>query len=83
MDEPTAALGPRETAQVGELIIRLREKGLGILLVSHDVRDVIRLADRIAVLKNGELIGIVDAARADEDSIVDMIIRGSAKGTRH
>ena len=83
MDEPTAALGPRETAQVGELTLRLREKGLGILLVSHDVRDVIRLADRIAVLKNGELVGVVDADKADEDSIVDMIIRGPAKGIRH
>ena len=83
MDEPTAALGPRETAQVGELTLRLREKGLGILLVSHDVRDVIRLANRIAVLKSGELVGVVDADKADEDSIVDMIIRGSAKGTRH
>lgn len=83
MDEPTAALGPHETAQVGELILRLREKGLGILLVSHDVRDVIRLADRIAVLKSGELVGIVNASDADEDNIVDMIIRGSSKGTRH
>jgi D-xylose transport system ATP-binding protein len=83
MDEPTAALGPRETAQVGELVLRLRAKGLGILLVSHDVRDVIRLADRIAVLKSGELVGVVDGSEANEDSVVDMIIRGSSKGTRH
>jgi D-xylose transport system ATP-binding protein len=76
MDEPTAALGPQETAQVGALIRRLRDQGIGILLVSHDVRDVIRLADRIVVLKNGELVGTADAAKTDEDTIIDMIIRG-------
>jgi D-xylose transport system ATP-binding protein len=83
MDEPTAALGPHETAQVGELILRLRDKGLGILVVSHDVRDVIRLADRIAVLKSGLLVGIVGASDANEDTIVDMIIRGHSKDSRH
>lgn len=76
MDEPTAALGPQETAQVGALVRRLRDQGIGILLVSHDVRDVLRLADRIVVLKNGELVGTADAAKTDEDTIIDMIIRG-------
>src|SRR5437588_6998036 len=57
MDEPTASLGPHETAQVGALVRRLRDQGIGILLVSHDIRDVIRLADRIVVLKNGALVG--------------------------
>ena len=76
MDEPTAALGPHETAQVGTLIRRLRDQGIGILLVSHDVRDVIRLADRIVVLKNGELVGTATAAETTEDAVIDMIIRG-------
>ncbi|MBB4301435.1 D-xylose transport system ATP-binding protein [Rhodobium orientis] len=76
MDEPTAALGPHETAQVSTLIRRLREQGIGILLVSHDVRSVIDLADRIVVLKAGEIVGTMTAAETDEDSVVDMIIRG-------
>ncbi|MCW2308973.1 ATP-binding cassette domain-containing protein [Rhodobium gokarnense] len=76
MDEPTAALGPHETAQVSTLIRRLREQGIGILLVSHDVRSVIDLADRIVVLKAGEVVGTVNAAETDEDRVVDMIIRG-------
>lgn len=76
MDEPTAALGPHETAQVGELIKRLRAQGIGILLISHDVRDVLRLADRIVVLKNGELVGSLTARDTHEDEVVDMIIRG-------
>ena len=76
MDEPTAALGPHETAQVDALIRRLRDQGIGILLVSHDVRSVIRLADRIVVLKSGEVVGTVTTAETDEDAVVDMIIRG-------
>jgi D-xylose transport system ATP-binding protein len=76
MDEPTAALGPQETAQVGALIRRLRDQGIGILLVSHDVRDVIRHADRVVVLKNGEMVGTVKPSESSEDAIVDMIIRG-------
>lgn len=76
MDEPTAALGPHETAQVGELIKRLRAQGIGILLISHDVRDVLRLADRIVVLKNGEVVGALTARDTNEDEVVDMIIRG-------
>jgi D-xylose transport system ATP-binding protein len=83
MDEPTAALGPHETEQVSELVLRLRDKGIGILVVSHDVRDVLRLADRIAVLRRGTLVGIVDALDANEDVIVDMIIRGHSTETGH
>lgn len=77
MDEPTAALGPHETAQVEDLIRRLKGQGIAILLVSHDVRSVINLADRICVLKNGHLVGEVSAANATEDSVVDMIVRGT------
>jgi D-xylose transport system ATP-binding protein len=76
MDEPTASLGPHETAQVGTLVRLLRDQGIGILLVSHDIRDVIRLADRIVVLKNGALVGTAVAAETSEDEIIDMIVRG-------
>jgi D-xylose transport system ATP-binding protein len=77
MDEPTAALGPHETAQVEDLIKRLKDQGIAVLLVSHDVRSVLNLADRIVVLKNGKKAGEVSAAGATEDSIVDMIVRGA------
>ncbi len=80
MDEPTASLGPQETAQVGALVRRLRDHGIGILLVSHDVRDVIRLADRIAVVKNGALVGTAVASETNEDAIIDMIVRGRKLG---
>jgi D-xylose transport system ATP-binding protein len=82
MDEPTAALGPHETKQVENLVRKLKGQGIAILLVSHDVRSVIDLADRIVVLKNGRKVGEVDASLTTEDSVVDMIVRGSAREAR-
>ncbi|HRD74444.1 MAG TPA: ATP-binding cassette domain-containing protein [Hyphomicrobiaceae bacterium] len=81
MDEPTAALGPHETAEVGALIARLRTKGIGILLISHDIRDVMRLADRIVVMKSGEIVGTLDVKATSEDEVVDLIIRGRREGS--
>ena len=57
MDEPTAALGPQETAQVGELVRKLKADGIGIFLISHDIHDVFDLADRVCVMKNGSMVG--------------------------
>ena len=57
MDEPTAALGPQETEQVSELIQQLKKEGIGIFLISHDIHDVFDLADRVAVMKNGQMVG--------------------------
>lgn len=79
MDEPTAALGPHETEQVENLIRSLKGRGIAVLLVSHDVRSVIDLADRIVVMKNGRKVGEVSATSATEDSIVEMIVRGKAR----
>ena len=57
MDEPTAALGPEETAMVGALVRELKAQGVGIFLISHDMPDVFALSDRLAVMKNGRLVG--------------------------
>ena len=62
MDEPTAALGPQETAQVGELVRQLKAAGIGIFLISHDIHDVFDLADRVCVMKNGHIVGTVRVA---------------------
>ncbi|MBK9081469.1 MAG: sugar ABC transporter ATP-binding protein [Rhizobiales bacterium] len=53
MDEPTAALGVRESAQVRELILRLKQEGRTVVLVSHDMRDVVAVADRVVILAGG------------------------------
>ena len=80
MDEPTAALGPAETAQVGELIKQLKSEGIGIFLISHDIHDVFDLADRIAVMHTGNLVGIVNKAEVTKDEVLAMIIMGKASG---
>jgi D-xylose transport system ATP-binding protein len=76
MDEPTAALGPQETAQVGELVKRLKAEGIGIFLISHDIHDVFDLADRICVMKNGRLVGTARVADISKDDVLGMIILG-------
>ncbi|HEX4410924.1 MAG TPA: ATP-binding cassette domain-containing protein [Xanthobacteraceae bacterium] len=76
MDEPTAALGPQETAQVGELIRTLKARGLGIVLISHDIHDVFDLADRICVMKNGRVVGTACVADVTQDEVLGMIILG-------
>ncbi|HWK44659.1 MAG TPA: ATP-binding cassette domain-containing protein [Stellaceae bacterium] len=76
MDEPTAALGPHETRQVADLILRLKAKGIGIFLISHDIHDVFDLADRISVMKNGKLVGTVRTTDVTQDDVLGMIILG-------
>jgi simple sugar transport system ATP-binding protein len=73
MDEPTAALGVAETAKVEELITRLRERGAAVLLVSHNLDQVFRLADRIAVLRRGTQVGVRSVQETTRNEIVSMI----------
>ena len=76
MDEPTAALGPHETQMVAELIQELKAHGLGILLIEHDIHNVMKLCDRASVMKNGKLVGTVDVKDVTDDDILAMIILG-------
>jgi D-xylose transport system ATP-binding protein len=76
MDEPTAALGPQETAQVGDLIKQLKAEGIGIFLISHDIHDVFDLADRVCVMKNGQVVGTARTGDVTEDEVLGMIILG-------
>ena len=76
MDEPTAALGPEETQKVGALISELSRQGIGIMLISHDINDVFDLASRLAVMKNGRLVGTVRTADVTKDDVLAMIIAG-------
>lgn len=76
MDEPTAALGPQETAQVGELVKQLKSDGIGIFLISHDIHDVFELADRVCVMKNGQVVGTARTTDVTQDEVLGMIILG-------
>ena len=76
MDEPTAALGPHETQMVAELIEELKKQGLGIFLIEHDIHNVMKLCDRAAVMKNGQLVGTVKVDEVTDEDILGMIILG-------
>ena len=76
MDEPTAALGPAETEQVGQLIHQLKNDGIGIFLISHDIHDVFDLADRVVVMKNGAVVGAAKTTDVTKDEVLGMIILG-------
>jgi D-xylose transport system ATP-binding protein len=80
MDEPTAALGPAETAQVRNLVRQLKSEGIGILLISHDIHDVYDLADRVSVMYHGQIVDTVNKHEVDTDDILGMIILGKKPG---
>ncbi|GHF24982.1 ABC transporter ATP-binding protein [Streptomyces mashuensis] len=73
LDEPTAALGVEQTAQVLDLVERLRERGLGVILVSHNMADVRAVADRVAVLRLGRNNGTFDVRTTTQEQIVSAI----------
>jgi simple sugar transport system ATP-binding protein/D-xylose transport system ATP-binding protein len=73
LDEPTAALGVAQTAEVLDLIERLRERGLGVIMVSHNMEDVRAVADRIIVLRLGRNNGEFDAHTVSSADVVAAI----------
>ena len=77
MDEPSAALGAVESATVLELIREVRSHGLSIMIISHRIPEVLGLADRVAVMKNGELVAVLDAATTTVEECVNLIVAGS------
>jgi len=82
MDEPTAALGVSQTALVLDLIRRLAGRGIGVLVVSHNLVDVFQVADRVAVLYLGRLVSVGPASEYDTESVVRLMTTGSGNGTR-
>jgi D-xylose transport system ATP-binding protein len=82
MDEPTAALGVTQTELVLDLIGRLAKRGIGVLLVSHNLTDVFKVADRIAVLYLGRLVASGPASDYDTVSTVDYMTSGASYRAR-
>jgi ABC-type sugar transport system ATPase subunit len=78
MDEPTAALGVTQTAQVLELIQRLASRGIAVLVISHNLNDVFKVADRIAVMYLGRLIHSGPISNYDSTSAVELITTGES-----
>ncbi|MFF7994524.1 ATP-binding cassette domain-containing protein [Kitasatospora xanthocidica] len=73
LDEPTAALGVEQTAQVLDLVERLRDRGLGVILISHNMADVKAVADTVAVLRLGRNNGVFEVANTSHEEIISAI----------
>ncbi|MBB2891153.1 ATP-binding cassette domain-containing protein [Flexivirga oryzae] len=76
LDEPTAALGVAQTAQVLDLVRRLADQGTAVILISHNMLDVLQVADKISVLYLGQLAATVDRADVNQTQVVELITTG-------
>ena len=76
LDEPTAALGVAQTAQVLDLVRRLADQGIAVVLISHNMNDVLQVADKIAVLYLGQMAATVDRKDVDQQQLVELITTG-------
>jgi D-xylose transport system ATP-binding protein len=82
LDEPTAALGVAQTRQVLDLVKRLAEQGLAVVIVSHNLNDVFEVAHRITVLRLGRNVGVYEREATTQQEIVQAITVGGAAGTK-
>lgn len=74
MDEPTAALGPQETARTLKLIQTVKAQGLAVILISHSLDDVFEVADRVHVQRRGRCVGVVKTADSSTQDVLGMIV---------
>ena len=79
LDEPTAALGVAQTAQVLDLVKRLAEQGLAVVLISHNLHDIFEVADRITVLRLGRSIAVFERIETTQQEVVQAITAGVAR----
>lgn len=78
LDEPTAAMGLKETAAVEDLIKKLAASGLAVIIISHNIPQVFKLADRVCVMRQGSVVDVVDTDSVTTEDIVAMITGASA-----
>jgi D-xylose transport system ATP-binding protein len=76
LDEPTAALGVAQTEQVLELVRRLGEQGLGVVIISHNLHDIFETAHRITVLRLGRNVGVYERDKTTQQEVVEAITAG-------
>jgi D-xylose transport system ATP-binding protein len=80
LDEPTAALGVKESRGVRDLVRRLPDEGIAVILISHDLTEVTELADRAVVLRRGELVGEAIPDPTSHDHLVSLIVGSQGEG---
>lgn len=76
MDEPTANLSPNASGRLLELVSDLRSQGVSIIIISHRMQEIFDVGDRIAVLRQGEMVGTLSISEATEDDVLSLIIAG-------
>ncbi|MBM7069024.1 ATP-binding cassette domain-containing protein [Actibacterium sp. 188UL27-1] len=74
MDEPTAALGPQETARTLKLIETVKAQGLAVILISHSLDDVFQVSDRVHVQRRGKCVGVVKTADSNQQEVLGLIV---------
>jgi ribose transport system ATP-binding protein len=74
LDEPTTALGPDEVEALHRTVVACRARGVGVVYVSHRLPEVLEIADRITVLRDGKNRGTFDARKTTEHELVDLIV---------
>lgn len=77
MDEPTAALGPQETARTLKLIEAVRDQGIGVVVISHSLDDVFRMSDHVQVMRRGRRVGVVRTSESTTQEVLGMIVGAS------
>ena len=77
MDEPMAALGPEETRHTMELIRAVKDRGIAVILISHNLEHVFAIADRVQVMRGGRRAGVVEVANSSRQDVLGLIIGSS------
>jgi D-xylose transport system ATP-binding protein len=81
LDEPTAALGVAQTRQVLDLVLRLRERGLGVIYISHNISDIFHVADRVIVLRLGRRVATFETSESTPNEVVGAITGSTLTST--
>jgi simple sugar transport system ATP-binding protein len=74
LDEPTAVLTPQETDELLEVLRNLAKKGVGVLFITHKLREVLAVADRVVVLRNGKLVGTTTPKESGESQLAQLMV---------
>ena len=74
LDEPTAVLTPQEADELFETIDRLRKQGVTIIFITHKLREIFAICDKVTILRNGKVVGVVDAAEANTSELASMMV---------
>ena len=76
-DEPTAAMGVRETQAVQRLLVKMAKEGYGVMVISHNIKQVFETSDRICIMRHGKVLTVADTHMVDYEKVVSMIINGT------